>query len=459
MVSNKEYKEYKMALINISKQENKLFDYLLKINKKYNLELTFRVAGGWVRDKIINNNNNNNNNSANANDIDIVLDKMTGLTFSKYLKKNIFIIPQNHTQSKHLEVVVVKLFGFMIDIVGLRTEIYTDSRIPQIREGTPKEDAYRRDFTINTLFYNINLGIIEDYTCKGIEDIKNKIITTPLDPMQTFLDDPLRILRAIRFSVQLNFSIDNNLKYAIEKLCNKIISNVSKERILIELRKMIKYNALTAFEILNDIGIFELIFNRRALLSNEMSFISRDIQPYFAYLYYDKNENDIKKILTQLKLPNKEQNEIILIIKFVNNCFTIAKGSDSDSDRNKLIVGNSILLAGNKCLVEWAILILKDILETIDIVDKEYIYKIICNYVEELNWIYDMKPILNGNDIMNLFDIEKNQIGHIKNLIIDYQIINKNCTKECIIKYISSLFNAKEQTTTNTTHCYYNIDS
>ncbi|MCP4483747.1 MAG: CCA tRNA nucleotidyltransferase [Flavobacteriaceae bacterium] len=71
--------------------------------------------------------------------------------------------------------------------------------------GTPKEDAFRRDFTVNSLFFNINTEKIEDFTSKGLEDMQNKIMRTPLDPYQTFIDDPLRILRGFRFASRLDF--------------------------------------------------------------------------------------------------------------------------------------------------------------------------------------------------------------------------------------------------------------
>ena len=86
-------------------------------------------------------------------------------------------------QSKHLEVACMKVHGIMIDLVNLRAEDYTeDSRIPTIRIGTPKEDAMRRDLTINSMFYNINESKVEDYTEKGIPDLKAGIVRTPLEP-------------------------------------------------------------------------------------------------------------------------------------------------------------------------------------------------------------------------------------------------------------------------------------
>jgi tRNA nucleotidyltransferase (CCA-adding enzyme) len=83
----------------------------------------------------------------------------------------------------------------------LRSEEYgEDSRVPEIKIGTPEQDAFRRDLTINSMFYNINLGAIEDFTGKGLIDLREKKANTPLEPLKTFIDDPLRVLRTIRFA-------------------------------------------------------------------------------------------------------------------------------------------------------------------------------------------------------------------------------------------------------------------
>ena len=154
-----------------------------------------------------------------SDDIDIALDNMYGEELAKLIndhlnkegnidKKRFGVIKANSDKSKHLETATIKVDGIDIDLVHLRSETYSeDSRIPVVEIGTPKEDAYRRDLTINSLFYNINEGKIEDCTNLGIQDIKYGVIRTPLDPLKTFLDDPLRILRTIRFANRFQFRI------------------------------------------------------------------------------------------------------------------------------------------------------------------------------------------------------------------------------------------------------------
>jgi tRNA nucleotidyltransferase (CCA-adding enzyme) len=102
---------------------------------------------------------------------------------------SVWVIPANPDQSKHLETATLKVHGLPIDFVHLRNEQYShDSRIPAIEVGTPLEDAERRDFTINALFYNLHTRQIEDLTGKGLKDLENGIIRTPLEPHTTFLD-------------------------------------------------------------------------------------------------------------------------------------------------------------------------------------------------------------------------------------------------------------------------------
>lgn len=126
--------------------------------------------------------------------------------------KSYGVIKANSDQSKHLETAVIKVQGISIDLVNLRSEEYgADSRVPVISIGTPEQDALRRDLTLNALFFNINTGMIEDFTGKGIDDLKNQVCRTPLDPLKTFLDDPLRLLRVIRFAHRFGLIIGQDI--------------------------------------------------------------------------------------------------------------------------------------------------------------------------------------------------------------------------------------------------------
>ncbi len=200
--------------ITLTAQEQELFTELLESSNQAGLATTtLRCAGGWVRDKLM---------GRESLDIDIALDNMMGKEFAErvnsYLESrgkethNVAVIMSNPDQSKHLETARMKIRGLWIDLVNLRSEEYAhNSRIPTMTFGTPEQDAFRRDFTINSLFYNINTKEVEDYTGKGIEDMKLGVIRTPLPAKETFLDDPLRVLRAVRFASRFGFALDESL--------------------------------------------------------------------------------------------------------------------------------------------------------------------------------------------------------------------------------------------------------
>lgn len=190
--------------IQLNDKEQLILSTLLDINQKMSLGLTFRVAGGWVRDKLL---------GVPSDDIDIALDKITGQQFVQkaleYHKNNPqspieadsnYVIKLNPEKSKHLETSAINIAGLKIDFVNLRDETYgEDSRTPQSNIiNDPKIDAQRRDLTINSLFYNVNSGQVEDYV-GGLQDLQSMVLRTPLDPTKTFMDDPLRMLRVFRF--------------------------------------------------------------------------------------------------------------------------------------------------------------------------------------------------------------------------------------------------------------------
>jgi len=226
--------------------ERRLFELLLAVVGHFALGTTLRVAGGWVRDKLM---------GRDSHDIDVALDNLSGQSFAEKMNEylasvglethHIGVIQSNPDQSKHLETATVKVLGFWVDFVNLRSETYTEhSRIPtKIEIGTPEEDANRRDLTINALFYNINTGLVEDFTGHGIEHLRAKVICTPLPPLQTFMDDPLRVLRAFRFGCRLpGFSVDAELLSAASspEVIDALAKKIARERIGKELDGMLR---------------------------------------------------------------------------------------------------------------------------------------------------------------------------------------------------------------------------
>ncbi|KAI5134748.1 hypothetical protein NEAUS06_1281 [Nematocida ausubeli] len=261
-------------MFDIGPVEERLFRELLMYNEELGLQMTFRVAGGWVRDKLM---------QIPCDDIDIAIDKSSGAVFTngfmEYLQgksqevHGYHVIECNHEKSKHLETASLKYMGLSVDFVALRIEEYTETRIPIVRTGTPQEDANRRDITINALFYNINTKSIEDYTGRGLSDIKEGKIRTPLDPMETFLDDPLRILRVLRFASRLSFEIVPEILCVLgeKKLHSKLTQVVSKERVGYEIKKtLLQEGYKKALAALAEYQIAQALFPDAAVTCEEV---------------------------------------------------------------------------------------------------------------------------------------------------------------------------------------------
>jgi putative nucleotidyltransferase with HDIG domain len=168
-------------------------------------------------------------------------------------------------------IIIFKNFGtahfkyqeFDLEFVGARKESYNrDSRKPEVAAGTFKDDISRRDFTINTLAASLkkkNFGEIID-SFNGLEDLKNRVIRTPIDPLITFNDDPLRIMRAFRFASQLEFEVDKAVTEAADKLKERM-TVVSQERITDEfLRILDSPKPSIGLKLLYDSGVMKIIF-------------------------------------------------------------------------------------------------------------------------------------------------------------------------------------------------------
>ena len=209
------------------------------------------VIGGYVRDRIMG--------RPFKNDVDILVIG-SGIDFATQLGEQL-----------HTKVAVYKSFGTAmlvydgldVEFVGARKESYRrESRKPIVEDGTLQDDQNRRDFTINAMAYSLNSAtygeLLDPFS--GIEDIENRIIRTPLEPVETFSDDPLRMMRAIRFATQLNFKIDVKAIQAIVETKERI-KIISKERITDELNKIIlSTKPSIGFKYLFDTGLLEYVF-------------------------------------------------------------------------------------------------------------------------------------------------------------------------------------------------------
>ena len=195
------------------------------------LNLDSYVIGGFVRDYLLQ--------RGDAKDIDVVAIG-SGIALAKQVAKNLPNKPKIQV-FKTYGTAMLKLDTIEVEFVGARKESYNeDSRNPVVENGTLQDDQNRRDFSINALALDLsesNFGDLLDLF-NGVEDLKDKIIRTPLDPDITYSDDPLRMMRAIRFAAQLGFSIEKESLDSIAKNSERI-KIITNERIVVELNKIL----------------------------------------------------------------------------------------------------------------------------------------------------------------------------------------------------------------------------
>ena len=246
------------ALAQILDQE--IFHQISRVADQMDVECY--VVGGYVRDIFL---------ERPSNDIDVVV-VGSGIAVAEQLK---------HQLGKKAHLSVFRNFGtaqvkfrqkgreYEIEFVGARRESYShDSRKPIVEDGTLEDDQNRRDFTINAMAICLNsqrFGELVD-PFNGIADLEDGIIATPLDPEITFSDDPLRMMRCIRFATQLNFQIEDATYEALQRMADRI-KIVSGERIEVELNKiMMAPHPSIGFELLQRSRLLQIILPEFAAL-------------------------------------------------------------------------------------------------------------------------------------------------------------------------------------------------
>ncbi len=233
-----------------NKLNNEIFNTVANISREINQKAF--VIGGYVRDLLL---------ERPSKDVDFVV-VGSGIAFAKKVAAKFG--PNTHAKYfKNFGTAMVRYNDWDLEFVGARKESYRkSSRKPIVEDGSLSDDQRRRDFTINALSISLqakDFGDVYD-PFNGIDDINNKLIRTPLDPDITFSDDPLRMMRAIRFATQLKFSIELNTYKAIDRNKNRI-QIVSRERVLDELNKIIlSEKPSTGFKILETTGLLKIIF-------------------------------------------------------------------------------------------------------------------------------------------------------------------------------------------------------
>ena len=215
---------YKQAL------QHPIFEIIAEASQL--LKVDSYVIGGFVRDFLLK--------RGQAKDIDVVA-VGSGIELAKQVSKLLPNKPQVQV-FKTYGTAMLRYNDLEIEFVGARKESYTkDSRNPIVENGTLEDDQNRRDFTINALALSLNTETFGDLLdpFNGVKDLENCIVKTPLNPDITYSDDPVRMLRAIRFATQLNFKIESASLASISKNSNRI-EIITKERIVVELNKILE---------------------------------------------------------------------------------------------------------------------------------------------------------------------------------------------------------------------------
>ncbi|EPY50617.1 ATP(CTP) tRNA nucleotidyltransferase [Schizosaccharomyces cryophilus OY26] len=457
-----------------------------------NAPIEVRLAGGWVRDKLL---------GLSSDDLDVTLNKINGIDFAKAIleyvnkldpkaavpyKKSIGKLTVNPDQSKHLETATLSLYGLDIDFVGLREETYDDkSRIPTVRQGTIETDTYRRDFTVNSLFFNIRSEQVEDITKRGFADLRNKNLVTPISPVRSFLEDPLRILRGLRFASKFSFSLDPSLHDAIQNLgVQKAFKiKVSRERVGEELEKMLRgpnpdlslhliYSSHVSSFMFGPVpeekrevpkratesatylfDYFQENFSRLPSLSDDDRF---SIWLFTALLPWAHQSIIQKKKLIHipaviakdnLKLNNHAITQLNMNCLYADVFDTLANDLTKAS---RCELGNIIRQIGKN----WPIVILSSALYSyckqqdaqLPSVFQRFsdLYKLI--YDQNLQKSYELKPLLDGKQIIEQMEIKPGpELKTIMEQMISWQFENPEGTVNDLIAYLRSLKNIIEQ--------------
>lgn len=417
-------------------------------------ELELRWTGGWVRDKLL---------GTTSHDIDVALSTMTGWQFGQalqqYMKihgsqyeeeavkqgfkaeiKNLHRIEANPEKSKHLETITTRMFGMDIDFVNLRKEVYDEkSRNPQMEFGTPQEDAMRRDACVNALFFNLDSQQVEDFTGRGLQDMEAKIIRTPLAPYQTFKDDPLRVLRLIRFAARLGYTIhEESLTAMADPTIHEALRlKISRERVGVEIGKiMTGPDPLGGLMQIYQLRLYKTVFADPDAVSvqvNEAAFpiaiqtLQRVLDECSSICLFLKPKADLAMawtLATYVPYKNDEEAAVAAAkagIKATNLVSKTLGEATKYRIRLQLLTHKALAdqatraevgVALKDCGKSWRFHVLYSLLcdsteEKFQTVVERYTKFV--NFVkeQELEGAAELKPIINGNDIKNALEISK----------------------------------------------------
>ena len=411
------------------------------------------VIGGYVRDLLL---------GRESKDIDIVVSG-DGIALARKVAErlpdctavNIF---------KNFGTAMIRCEDLDIEFVGARKESYrADSRKPEVSKGSLDDDQKRRDFTINALAISLNksdFGELKD-PFQGIRDLENGIIRTPLEPEITYSDDPLRMMRAIRFSTQLNFTIEADSLAAISRQKERI-GIISFERITEELNKiLLSENPASGFLLLDSTGLLPIIFPQlnalkgvdvvagkahkdnffhtlevlnnvsrlsdnlwlrwAALLHDIAKPLTKRFEPEAGWTFHgheDKGARMVPLIFRQLRLPLNEKMKYVQKLVLLHlRPIVLAKNEVTDSAVRRLLfeAGDDIDDLMKLCQADITTkneFRQRKYRSNFELVQQKLVE------VEEKDKIRNWQPPLTGEDIMKIFNLRPGrEVGQLKNAV------------------------------------------
>jgi putative nucleotidyltransferase with HDIG domain len=435
--------EYKAILL-----ENEIFTLVSEV--AFELGVECYVIGGFVRDIILN---------RGSKDIDIVC-LGSGIDLALAVSN---AHPTNPPVSvfKNFGTAMLKIGDWEVEFVGARKESYNrNSRKPIVENGTLEDDQNRRDFTINALALSLNKAsfgeMIDPFG--GLEDIRKKIIRTPLDPDITFSDDPLRMMRALRFSAQLNFDIAPDTFEAIRKNKERI-SIVSGERIADEMNKMIlapkpsygfklflgsellhivfpemvallgtetrdgkshKDNFYHTLQVLDNVALKsnDLWLRWAAILHDIAKPPTKRFHPKIGFTFHgheDMGARMVPEIFRKLKLPlNEKMKSVQKLVRIHLRPIALVKEEVTDSAVRRL------LFDAGEDIEHLMILCRADVTSKNETKVKKYLanfdkVELKLKEIEEKDKVRNFQPAVTGENIMQLFNLPPGkEVGELK---------------------------------------------